>query len=102
MADNESTKIDFDKVESILQEWGTAVGSFEPKKAAEEPTLMALREAGLESGFIASYDKNYSSAKEQIGNFANDIKSAYQAFVDVDEQEEQQQPDPDSDDDEHV
>ena len=80
MADANTTTIDFEEADSALQEWSTSVGSFEPKKASEEPTLMALQSAGLESGFIASYDKNFNDAKEQITNLVNDIKTVIQEF----------------------
>ena len=92
MADNSSTTIDFDLAESAIQTWNSAVGSFEPQKASSEPTLQALSAAGLESGFMASYDKNFDAAKEQIANFATDIQAVIQEFKNADEHLEKKRP----------
>jgi len=93
MSDANTTTIDFDKVDSTIQDWSTSIGSFEPKKASEESTLMALQSAGLESGFIASYDKNFNDAKEQITNLVNDIKTVIQEFKDADARVGDEKPD---------
>ena len=85
MADTSSTTIDFEKAEGALQTWTTAIGSFEPQKAASEPTLNALQAAGLESGFIQSYDTNFETTKEQIANFATDIGAVIQEFKNADD-----------------
>ena len=90
--DSEEISIDIEKVDGILQNWSSAMGSFEPQKASANSGLLALQSAGLESGFIHSYDANFDAAKTQINNAFESIRSAYQSFIDAEDESEDQQP----------
>lgn len=92
--DTEEISIDTSEVERILNDWSTAMGSFEPQKASANAGLLALQSAGLESGFIHSYDANFESAKSQINNAHSAIFSAYQTFLEAEDASEDEQPNP--------
>ena len=81
MAEAESTSINFDRVQSIMGEWDSSVGSFDPKSASSDETISALASLGLESGFSESYDKNFTSLKEGLQSIGASVKGSLNDFL---------------------
>ena len=81
-----STNINFTKCESIISEWGTAATAFTGNvmKAADDATLKDLSAAGLESGFIASYDERFKTLSDNLTSISSELSNVIKAFYEVD------------------
>ncbi len=84
-----STNINFTKAEAAINELNTAVDQFSSsiKKAADDPTLKDLQAAGLESGFIQSYDQKFQDLIDAIKSAATSLKGVIEEFYKADDPE---------------
>ena len=81
-----STNINFTKAESTISEWNQAALSFSSsfQKAANDPCLQDLASAGLESGFISSYDKRFEDLASNIKTMTSELSTVIKAFYEAD------------------
>ena len=81
-----STNINFTKCESTISEWNTAATAFTGNvmKAADDATLKDLSAAGLESGFIASYDERFKTLSDNLTSLASELSTVIKAFYEAD------------------
>ena len=80
MAEPDSQTIDTEKVEGIIAEWDAALstysGAVEGNTAAQNPCLVMLKDAGLDQGFMESFDNNFKALAESLKSVSSSLKTA--------------------------
>lgn len=75
--DSNGTFMDFDSIYGTVNDWSSCIGTFDSniKRASQNEGFKKLIDAGLEGGFVASFDKN-------IENLISALKQANKSAAD--------------------
>lgn len=95
---NEQT-VDTAKVRSVLSTWDQALNAYkssvESNSAAKNDCLKKLADAGLDSGFIKSFDANFKALAESLKQVSSSLKKAVGYIEDNDRNNRDNMPDDD-------
>ena len=99
MADANTQTVDTAKVKSVLSTWDQALNAYkssvESNSAAKNACLMKLSDAGLDNGFIKSFDDNFKALAESLKKVSSSLKKAIGYIEDNDRNNRDNMPDDD-------
>lgn len=85
--DPNATVMDFDKIGTSIDNWSSFTNTFSNSvpKARENQGFKKLMDAGLENGFVASFDKNIENLVSALNQASGTMKNSLDEMAQVDE-----------------
>lgn len=85
--DSNTTVMDFDKIGISINDWASFTNSFSNSvpKAKENQGFKKLIDAGLENGFVASFDKNIENLISSLNQAANSMNNSLDEMAQTDD-----------------